>query len=93
MWTHRLAVPAGTDLRDAVPGGTPPLIGVPDAAGTLFNVMFVAVANRGTAGEHKVARGFLPVLTRSHHHVADPAFADRFPQDDPQDDPLAAMSL
>ena len=24
---------------------------------------------------------------------ADPAFADRFPQDDPQDDPLAAMSL
>ncbi|NDG50712.1 MAG: hypothetical protein EBY30_17165 [Rhodospirillales bacterium] len=51
-----MAVPAGTDLRDAVPGGTPPLIGVPDAAGTLFNVMFVAVANRGTAGEHKVAR-------------------------------------
>ena len=56
VWTHRLAGPAGTDRRDAVPGGTPPLIGVPDAAGTLFNVMFVAVANRGTAGEHKVAR-------------------------------------
>lgn len=30
----------------------------------------------GAQGEHKVARGFLPVLTRSHHHVADPAFAD-----------------
>lgn len=30
----------------------------------------------GAQGEHKVARGFLPVLTRSHHHVADPAFAE-----------------
>jgi predicted N-acyltransferase len=29
----------------------------------------------GAQGEHKVARGFLPVGTRSHHHVAEPAFA------------------
>ena len=28
----------------------------------------------GAQGEHKVARGFLPVLTRSHHHVAEAAF-------------------
>lgn len=30
----------------------------------------------GAQGEHKVARGFLPVLTHSRHHIADPAFAD-----------------
>lgn len=30
----------------------------------------------GAQGEHKVARGFLPVLTRSHHHVAAPDFAE-----------------
>jgi predicted N-acyltransferase len=29
----------------------------------------------GAQGEHKVARGFLPVLTHSRHHVSDPAFA------------------
>ena len=28
----------------------------------------------GAQGEHKVARGFLPVLTLSRHFVADPAF-------------------
>ena len=28
----------------------------------------------GAQGEHKVARGFLPVLTHSRHFVADPAF-------------------
>jgi predicted N-acyltransferase len=28
----------------------------------------------GAQGEHKVARGFLPVTTRSHHWLADPAF-------------------
>jgi len=30
----------------------------------------------GAQGEHKVARGFLPVLTHSRHHLAQPAFAD-----------------
>jgi predicted N-acyltransferase len=29
----------------------------------------------GAQGEHKVARGFLPVLTHSRHFVAEPAFA------------------
>jgi predicted N-acyltransferase len=29
----------------------------------------------GAQGEHKLARGFLPVLTHSRHHVADPRFA------------------
>ncbi len=29
----------------------------------------------GAQGEHKVARGFLPVLTHSRHFIADPAFA------------------
>jgi len=29
----------------------------------------------GAQGEHKIARGFLPVITRSHHWLADPAFA------------------
>jgi predicted N-acyltransferase len=29
----------------------------------------------GAQGEHKIARGFLPVLTHSRHHVAEPAFA------------------
>jgi uncharacterized protein len=28
----------------------------------------------GAQGEHKIARGFLPVLVRSHHKVTDPAF-------------------
>jgi len=30
----------------------------------------------GAQGEHKIARGFLPVLTSSRHHIVDPAFAD-----------------
>jgi predicted N-acyltransferase len=30
----------------------------------------------GAQGEHKVARGFLPVLTHSRHFVADPAFGN-----------------
>jgi predicted N-acyltransferase len=30
----------------------------------------------GAQGEHKVARGFLPVLTHSRHWLADPAIAD-----------------
>jgi predicted N-acyltransferase len=30
----------------------------------------------GAQGEHKIARGFLPVLTHSRHYLADPAFAD-----------------
>lgn len=30
----------------------------------------------GAQGEHKVARGFLPVLTNSRHFVADPLFAE-----------------
>ena len=29
----------------------------------------------GAQGEHKIARGFLPVTTYSHHWLADPAFA------------------
>ncbi|GAB2503142.1 GNAT family N-acetyltransferase [Arenimonas alkanexedens] len=29
----------------------------------------------GAQGEHKIARGFLPVATRSHHWLADPEFA------------------
>ena len=29
----------------------------------------------GAQGEHKIARGFLPVLTHSRHFVAEPAFA------------------
>ena len=29
----------------------------------------------GTQGEHKLARGFSPTLTRSAHHIADPRFA------------------
>lgn len=29
----------------------------------------------GAQGEHKVARGFLPVITHSRHHVRDPGFA------------------
>lgn len=56
VWTHRLKVPAGTDLRDGADGGAMPLVAVPDALGTQFEVRFVAVAGRGTAGEHKVAR-------------------------------------
>ncbi|WP_149193506.1 GNAT family N-acetyltransferase [Luteimonas suaedae] len=30
----------------------------------------------GAQGEHKIARGFLPTLVRSHHWIADPAFAE-----------------
>jgi predicted N-acyltransferase len=30
----------------------------------------------GAQGEHKLARGFLPVLTRSRHHIVEPAFRD-----------------
>jgi predicted N-acyltransferase len=30
----------------------------------------------GAQGEHKIARGFLPVLTHSRHRVLDPRFAD-----------------
>ncbi|MFT4257809.1 MAG: GNAT family N-acetyltransferase [Pseudoxanthomonas sp.] len=30
----------------------------------------------GAQGEHKIARGFLPVPVRSRHWIADPAFAD-----------------
>ncbi len=30
----------------------------------------------GAQGEHKIARGFLPVLTHSRHHVAAPRFAE-----------------
>lgn len=56
VWTHRLLVPAGTDLRDGADGGVPPQVAVPDAFGTRFEVRFVAVSGRGTAGEHKVAR-------------------------------------
>ena len=29
----------------------------------------------GTQGEHKIARGFAPILTHSAHHIADPRFA------------------
>jgi hypothetical protein len=29
----------------------------------------------GAQGEHKIARGFLPVITHSRHHVRDPQFA------------------
>lgn len=35
----------------------------------------LAVFEPGAQGVHKIARGFLPVATRSHHHVADPRFA------------------
>jgi predicted N-acyltransferase len=30
----------------------------------------------GAQGEHKIARGFLPVLTHSRHFIADPGFAE-----------------
>ncbi len=30
----------------------------------------------GAQGEHKIARGFLPVITHSRHHVRDPGFAE-----------------
>jgi predicted N-acyltransferase len=30
----------------------------------------------GAQGEHKIARGFLPVLTHSRHRVRDPRFAE-----------------
>lgn len=36
----------------------------------------LAVFEPGAQGEHKIARGFLPVLTHSRHHIADPRFAD-----------------
>ena len=28
----------------------------------------------GAQGEHKIARGFLPTLTRSYHYIAEPRF-------------------
>lgn len=36
----------------------------------------IAMFEPGAQGEHKIARGFLPVLTHSRHHVADARFAD-----------------
>ncbi|MCX7229505.1 MAG: GNAT family N-acetyltransferase [Burkholderiales bacterium] len=36
----------------------------------------VARFEGGAQGEHKMARGFLPVPTCSYHHLAHPAFAD-----------------
>ena len=36
----------------------------------------LAAFEPGAQGEHKIARGFLPVLTHSRHYIADPAFAD-----------------
>lgn len=30
----------------------------------------------GTQGEHKIARGFAPTITRSSHHIADPRFRE-----------------
>ena len=40
----------------------------------------LSVFEPGAQGEHKVARGFLPVRTSSHHHVAEPAFAQALAQ-------------
>jgi uncharacterized protein len=34
----------------------------------------IAVFEPGAQGEHKIARGFLPVMTRSWHHIAHPDF-------------------
>src|SRR5690606_32666215 len=36
----------------------------------------LAVIEGGAQGEHKMARGFEPVATRSMHWLAEPAFAD-----------------
>jgi uncharacterized protein len=36
----------------------------------------LTVFEPGAQGEHKIARGFLPVLTHSRHHVAEPRFAE-----------------
>ena len=36
----------------------------------------LAVVEGGAQGEHKMARGFLPVPTRSAHWLAQPAFSD-----------------
>jgi predicted N-acyltransferase len=36
----------------------------------------LSVFEPGAQGEHKVARGFLPALTRSRHWIAHPAFAE-----------------
>jgi predicted N-acyltransferase len=35
----------------------------------------LARVEAGAQGEHKLARGYLPVETVSHHHIADPRFA------------------
>lgn len=35
----------------------------------------LARVEAGAQGEHKLARGYLPVETISHHHIADPRFA------------------
>lgn len=40
----------------------------------------VSVIEGGAQGEHKLARGFLPVATRSAHWLAHPAFADALQQ-------------
>src|SRR5690606_3919794 len=36
----------------------------------------LAVFEPGAQGEHKIARGFLPVATHSRHRVFEPAFAE-----------------
>ena len=36
----------------------------------------IAVFEPGAQGEHKIARGFLPVLTHSRHYIDDERFAD-----------------
>ena len=36
----------------------------------------LAVFEGGAQGEHKMARGFLPTVTRSTHWLAHPAFSD-----------------
>ena len=36
----------------------------------------IAIIEGGAQGEHKMARGFLPVATRSAHWLREPAFAD-----------------
>lgn len=36
----------------------------------------LAVFEPGAQGEHKLARGFLPAIVRSHHWVAEPAFRE-----------------
>ena len=40
----------------------------------------IAVFEGGAQGEHKMARGFLPTVTRSAHWLAHPAFSDAVAQ-------------